>query len=463
MTDGKHKSASDSAPSSGDSLLMAPEGKGSAKGDSSSPRRPRRIGWRSRDVMRAAALVIAMYLAVQLLWYANALILTVFMGVLFGLAVSSGVDRLERFRIRRGIGAALIVVTFFGVMGGFFALMAPTLREQGGELRQKLPVAIDKVENWFAKRQGGMMGMFMGGGAPQGADAKGADTKGAGAKGTDAKAPSDTGAAARDSGTADSARAASTEKFTADSTAARAAEKDAKTDEKPVSFRERIESMMSGASSFLFRFLSSTVAVFGGLLLIVFLSIYIAADPDMYQRGVLHLMPVKSRKRAKEVMSAVAKVLRKWLVTQLIAMAVIGGVTTVGLLLFKVKAAFALGFIAGLLEFIPTVGPLLSAIPAIAMGFLDSPEKAAGVAVMYIGIQFLENHILIPMLMKDGMDLPPALTIVAQALMALVFGFIGLLVAVPLAAASMVAIRMLYVHDVVGDPIPAGTSTGSGK
>ena len=69
--------------------------------------------------------------------------------------------------------------------------------------------------------------------------------------------------------------------------------------------------------------------------------------------------------------------LRKWLVTQLIAMVVIGTVTTVVLLILKVKAAFALGVLAGLFEFIPTVGPLLSAIPGVAMGFLDSPEKAA--------------------------------------------------------------------------------------
>jgi predicted PurR-regulated permease PerM len=145
-------------------------------------------------------------------------------------------------------------------------------------------------------------------------------------------------------------------------------------------------------------------------------------------------------------MDRVAMVLRKWLVTQLIAMAVIGTVSTVALLLLGVKAAFALGVLAGLFEFIPTVGPILSAVPAVAMGFLDSPEKALVVAVVYIGIQFLENHILIPLLMKGGMDLPPALTVLAQALLALVFGFLGLMVAVPLLATVMVVVQMLYVQ-----------------
>jgi predicted PurR-regulated permease PerM len=134
-------------------------------------------------------------------------------------------------------------------------------------------------------------------------------------------------------------------------------------------------------------------------------------------------------------------------------MVVIGTVTTVVLLILDVKAAFALGLLAGLFEFIPTVGPLLSAVPGVAMGFLDSPEKAAYVAIAYWGIQFLENHILIPVLMKGGVDIPPALTILAQALATLVFGFLGLMVAVPLMAATMVAVKMLYVEGVVGDDL----------
>jgi predicted PurR-regulated permease PerM len=85
------------------------------------------------------------------------------------------------------------------------------------------------------------------------------------------------------------------------------------------------------------------------------------------------------------------------------------------------------------------------------MGFLDSPEKALWVVIAYIGVHFMEGHLLIPLLMKGGIDLPPALTIFSQALMALLFGFLGLMCAVPLLAATMVGIKMLYVEDVVGD------------
>jgi predicted PurR-regulated permease PerM len=86
------------------------------------------------------------------------------------------------------------------------------------------------------------------------------------------------------------------------------------------------------------------------------------------------------------------------------------------------------------------------------MGFLDSPEKALWVTIAYIGVHFLEGHLLIPLLMKGGINLPPALTIFSQALMALTFGFLGLMCAVPLLAATVVGVKMLYVEDIVGDP-----------
>jgi predicted PurR-regulated permease PerM len=191
--------------------------------------------------------------------------------------------------------------------------------------------------------------------------------------------------------------------------------------------------------------------VVAGLVLIIFLAIYIGAEPTLYHDGLMHLFPHRARAKAGEVLSEMATVLRKWLVTQLIAMAVIGSVTAAAMFALGVKAALALGFIAGVLEFVPTVGPILSAVPALAMGFVDGPEKALAVLAAYWGIQFLENNLLIPFLMRGGMDLPPALTLVAQGLLTLVFGFLGLMVAVPLTAAVLVPIKLLWVRDTIGD------------
>ena len=409
-------------------------------------------GWRSRDILRATALVIALYWLLRLLWFANPLVLAAFLGTLFGLAVTAGVDQLQRFRVPRGVGAFVIVFGFLGLLGGFFAWSGPTLAEQSRELRNRLPVALDRIDGWLEDNRDGLLGSILLGGAAT------------------AAATAAAGAAAADSARRDPAGA------TAPSGAVRAQEQTAQrlgTDSAGAAvsppaasgsaLRARILGQLSGATSYFFPFLSSTLAVVAGVVLVIFLAIYVAVEPRTYHDGLMHLFPHDARPRAGEVLTAIATVLRKWLVTQLIAMLVIGTVTTVVLVLLDVPAAFPLGVLAGLLEFVPTVGPILSAVPAIAMGFVDSPEKALYVALAYWGIQFLENQLLIPLLMREGVDIPPALTIIAQALMALVFGFLGLLVAVPILAAGMVAVKMLYVEGVVGDAIDvlaAGTDGG---
>src|SRR5919112_2667709 len=151
-------------------IPRSPHDAGDAKALSTPPthgrrdvRHRRKVGWRSRDVVRAAGLVLAMYLALRLLWFANALFLVTFLGILFAIAVSAGADRLERLRIPRGVGAAAIVLSFFGLLFGFGAWLAPTLRSQGAELRQKLPEAVDRVEEWVNKRQSGMFSVLLGG------------------------------------------------------------------------------------------------------------------------------------------------------------------------------------------------------------------------------------------------------------------------------------------------------------
>jgi predicted PurR-regulated permease PerM len=380
--------------------------------------RRRRPGWGSADVLRTAALVMAMYLFGRLIWFANPLFLTAFLGILFGLAVSSGVDLLTRWRLPRGLSAALIVIGFFAALFGFGAWMAPTLHSQGIELRRRLPDAIDRVETWINRRRDGVIGIVFSGISNEARIDSAATTT---------PARTQPSSAARPAAPSDSAVLAAT-------------------------LRQRMSAQFSGVTRYLFPFLSSTVEVVTGLLIIIFLSIYIAVDPEMYRRGIMHLFPHGRRERTGEVLSAIAAVLRKWLVTQLIAMVTLGIVTTVLLLVLDVKAAFALGLLSGLFEFIPTLGPIISALPAIAMGFLDSPEKALWVTVAYVGVHFLEGHLLIPLLMKGGINLPPALTILSQALMALLFGFLGLMCAVPLLAATVVGVKMLYVEDVVGDP-----------
>ena len=382
--------------------------------------RPSSTTWRSADILRAASIVAGLIIILKLLWVANEIVIVVFLGTLFGVAVASGVDRLARYKVPRGLGAAIVVVLFLLLLYTLGSIVAPTLAQQGHELRQRLPDAVERVEGWLNKRNPALMSSLLG---------------------VDSAQPP----ATADSTQARAARPQQPPAPVDSSTQAHAGPSS--------TLRDNINRKLVGSAHYLFPFLTSTFEMLAGVVLIVMMSLYIGADPDTYRNGILHLFPKAKRARMGEVLAAMATILRKWLVTQLIAMVTIGVVSTIALLLLGVKAPFALGIIAGLLEFVPTIGPVLSAVPAIAMGFLDSPEKALYVGLAYLGIQQLEGHILIPLLMKGGMDLPPVLTIVTQGLMALLFGFLGLMIAVPLLAAVMVPIKMLYVEDALGDEI----------
>jgi predicted PurR-regulated permease PerM len=370
--------------------------------------RPSDSGWRTRDILRAAALLAGIYIAVRLLWVGRSVFLIGFFGVLLGIVLSAGVDRLQRFRIPRGLGAVLIVLVALGALTGLGLLIAPQISGQLKEMREQLPQAIERVERWIQQRGGGVAEIIR---AIPDTTGQQADT--AGVEGKE-----------RQGGQAPA-----------------------------MDIRRGLTQQLAGAGRHFFSVFSSTVSVLGGLIVLLFVAIFVAADPGLYHRGLMHLFPHRARRKAGEVLSATATTLRRWLVMQMIGMVAIGSVTTAVLLLLDVKAAIALGIIAGLLEFIPYMGPILSAIPAIAMALVDGPEKAVSVALAYTAIQQLEGMVLQPLLMKEGLQLPPVITILGQALFALVFGFLGVLLAVPILATVMVPVKMLYVRDVVGDDV----------
>lgn len=388
---------------------------------------PRNAGWRARDVARASAVALFIYGAARLLMVAHALVFVAFLGVLLGLAVSSGAERLQRLGIRRGAGAGIIVVGALALLIAFGALSGPTIRRQYRELRERLPIAFAKLDRWIAQRQGGLIGTLI--------------------------VPDTTKPNAGDSAPQRRLDSAITAQVRPpDTLVVRGAPIDSLAHLKAI--KERLLDEASGARGYLFPVIHSTVAAATGVVLVIFLAIYVGADADSYRRGILALVPHRRRQRWEQVLDACANGLRRWLTTQLIAMLTIGVVSTATLLALGVRSALPLGILAGLLEFVPTIGPLLSAIPAVAMAFVDSPEKAAAVAIAYWGIQFMENHLLIPLLMKEGVDLPPVLTILTQATMAVVFGVVGLFVAVPLLVLATILVKMLYIEDVIGDSTP---------
>ncbi|MCA9874775.1 MAG: AI-2E family transporter [Anaerolineales bacterium] len=196
---------------------------------------------------------------------------------------------------------------------------------------------------------------------------------------------------------------------------------------------------------------SRTFGLFLNAVVILFIGLYLAFEPDKYVNGFIKLLPQASRRRAGVVLDEVAYTLRWWLVGRFASMTVIGVLSVIGLLLLGIPLAFILGVVAGLLTFIPIIGPALALIPATLVAFTVSPQKALYVFLLYMGIQVLESYFITPIIQRKAVALPPVLLIMSQVVLGLFLGLTGIAVAAPFAALLLVLTKMLYVQDVLGD------------
>ncbi len=185
----------------------------------------------------------------------------------------------------------------------------------------------------------------------------------------------------------------------------------------------------------------------------LFVGLFIAVNPTLYRDGVVKLFAKPRHERVREVMSELWRTVQGWLLGQLVSMTLIGVLTWLGLWLLGVPFAFVLGLIAGLSEFVPFVGPILSAVPAVLLALTEGPTQALYVALLYVVIQQLEGNVIMPVVQKKAVDLPPVLSLTAVFVLGALFGFVGVLVATPLAAVAMVLVKMLYVEDVLNGAV----------
>lgn len=185
----------------------------------------------------------------------------------------------------------------------------------------------------------------------------------------------------------------------------------------------------------------------GNLLLIVFLAIYFAADPTLYRDGAVRLVPVARRAQVKRTLDHAGVALRKWVVAQAIAMIAVGLLTGIALALLRVPLAVSLGILAGLLEFIPVIGPILSAVPGVLLAFSSGPQMAVYTAFAYVAVQQIESNILTPLVQRWAVKLPPVVGLLAIVACGLVFGVLGVIFAMPMAVVTMVFVKDLYVKD----------------
>jgi predicted PurR-regulated permease PerM len=193
------------------------------------------------------------------------------------------------------------------------------------------------------------------------------------------------------------------------------------------------------------------VGALADLALVVVASIYIAADPKLYRRGVAMLMPPNQHERIFDAMDVTGSALRMWFAGQLGAMFVVGLISGLAYWWIGLPSPLALGIIAGLTNFIPFVGPILGAIPALIFALAIDVETVLWTAGAAILIQQFEGNLITPLIQRQAALMPPALALFAIVIFGLLFGLLGIFLAVPLAVAVLVLVKKLWVRETLGE------------
>ncbi len=215
---------------------------------------------------------------------------------------------------------------------------------------------------------------------------------------------------------------------------------------------EMLDNMPSGG-------LASRIAGIGGavmsgladFLLVVIAGIYIAASPRLYKQGLVKLFPMRHHERVESSLDASGQALKLWLVSQLIAMTCVAILSTLAFWLIGLPSPYALGLIAGLADFIPFLGPILGALPAVLFAFSMDGETALWTIVAVIAIQQIEGNVIFPLVARSVVSVPPALALFAILTASILFGTLGLIFGFPLAVVTYVLVKKLYVRETLGE------------
>lgn len=333
-------------------------------------------------IAKATMAVIAVWALANALWLARDIAFIAFDAILLALFLSIFVDRLETV-MPRTVAVLLVVLGFAALLAGFVALTWPSLENQIATIRADVPRTVNEVIEWIRSQYRALVPVPSPSGPPE----------------------------------------------------------SEATPETQARLATELSNIVGGALPLL----NTALGAMTGTLVVIFAGIFLAVNPGTYTEGFVRLIPEKGRARVRDALLETGAALKRWMAGMSVSMVVIFVATTAGLYLLGVPAPLALGIIAGLLVFIPFVGPILSAIPAIALALTVSPTMALWVALFYFGVQLLESNALMPLVMREAVSLQPAITILFQMAMGVLFGFLGLLLAVPLLAAIRVLLERLYI------------------
>jgi len=321
--------------------------------------------------------------ALYILWTLRTVVLLALAAIFFATVINRLVRLLQRLSLKRGYAVILALVLVSVAVGGASGIVLPSLAEQIPAIADRIPQAIEKLQNELTWATGMI----------------------------------------------------------------------------PDSFFEEVSSLAEIARRFLDRASPLTGRVFGifsttinavlDIILAIAVTIMLVINPKPYRRMALVLFPSFYRRRADRILSDTEGALVGWFIGILFNALIITIFTGLGLWLLKVPLPLTNAFIAGLLTFVPTLGPTLSVIPPAALGLLEAPWKAGAVLALYIVVQQVESNILTPIVMKKQVSLLPAVGLLAQVAFASLFGVLGLFLALPSIVVAQVWLKEVLVEDIL--------------
>ncbi|WP_019906342.1 AI-2E family transporter [Methylobacterium sp. 77] len=352
--------------------------------------------------------VVAFIALLILAWTAASTLLLIFSGILLGVFLD-GLTRLlgQVIGLGRGLRLTLVSLVLGGLTLGFLTFGSATVVQQGRELGQTIATQAGSVRDRL-KQYGIDLPAF----------SAATDTSGGqDADGDKEKKPGGLGGLA--SGAIKS----------------------------PGSLLSEAGSMLGPAAAVI----TGLFSALGNVLVIVFLGLACAADPASYRNGAVRFVPPHYRPRATALLDGMGETLRHWLFGQLITMAVIFACIWAGLTFLGIGGALILGLQAGLLAFIPTIGPLIAGVIIVLAGLASGTNAALGAFGVYLVVQCLESYGLTPFIQKRALDIPPATIFAGQLVLGVLFGLWGIALALPLMAVIKVVLEQVYIEDTLDE------------
>ena len=377
----------------------------------------------ARRLAVAGIAVVAFAAALWLAWTASATLLLIFSGILFAVFLDGLTRGLGHvLPIGRGWRLALACLVLAALALGITAFGGATVASQARDLGTTVRQQSETVRDWLKERGieidlSEATPVAQGAGAESGQREKdeGQAGKSQDGKGQDGKGQKQGGLAGLASGALKSPG-----------------------------------SLLSDAGNVLGPATTVVIALFnalGNVLVIVFLGVAIAADPKSYRDGALRLVPRRHREKAARVLDGSGETLRHWLFGQLVTMAAIFLLTWAGLSLLGIGGALILGLQAGLLAFVPTIGPLIAGVVIVLSSLASGLNGLLGALGVYLAVQTAESYGLTPFIQRRALDLPAATIFAGQLLLGVLFGLWGVALALPLVAVIKVLLEELYIED----------------